>query len=123
MDVSGTTPTAGEIRTDFMNLLVVQLRNQNPMEPLDNNEMASQLAQLSSLEQLENMNRTFREVLAGQERLQAMALIGKEIEFRREGADETLTGRVDEVNVYDTGVRLTVAGHVIDLDAVQSIRD
>ncbi len=123
MDVSGTTPTAGEIRTDFMNLLVVQLRNQNPMEPLDNNEMASQLAQLSSLEQLENMNRTFREVLAGQERLQAMALIGKEIEFLPEGADETLAGRVDEVNVYDAGVRLTVGGHVIDLDAVQSIRD
>jgi len=123
MAVSGATSTAGEIRTDFMNLLVVQLRNQNPMEPLDNNEMASQLAQLSSLEQLENMNRTFRQVLAGQERLQAVALIGKAIEFIPEGSEETLTGRVDEVNVYDSGVRLTVGEHAIDLDAVRSIRD
>jgi len=123
MAVSGATSTAGEIRTDFMNLLVVQLRNQNPMEPLDNNEMASQLAQLSSLEQLENMKWTFREVLASQERLQAVALIGKEIEFIPEGSEETLTGRVDEVNVYDSGVRLTVGEHAIDLDAVRSIRD
>jgi flagellar basal-body rod modification protein FlgD len=123
MDVSAATATAGDIRTDFMNLLVVQLQNQNPMEPLDNNEMASQLAQLSSLEQLENMNWTFREVLASQERLQAVALIGKEIEFIPEGSEETLTGRVDEVNVVDTGVRVTVGEHAIDLDAVRSIRD
>jgi flagellar basal-body rod modification protein FlgD len=123
MSTSGAISTAGEIRTDFMKLLVVQLQNQNPLEPMDNSEMASQLAQLSSLEQLEGMNRTFQEVLASQQRLQATALIGREVEFLPDGAERTVTGRVDEVNVCDTGIRLKIGEHVIDLDAVQSIRD
>ena len=49
--LTGMTSSAGEIRTNYMNLLVTQLRHQNPLEPMDNNEMASQLALFSQLEQ------------------------------------------------------------------------
>jgi len=60
--VSGIS-TASDIQMDYMKLLIAQLRNQNPLEPLDNNEMASQLAQFSALQQLESMNSSFAEVL------------------------------------------------------------
>ena len=124
MAVSSASATANSIGMDFMKLLVAQLQNQNPMEPLNNNEMASQLAQLSSLEQLEMMNGSFQQVLAGQQKLQAMALIGKEVEFLPEGATEAVRGRVQSVEVYDEGIRLSIGegGYVVDLSDVQSIR-
>ena len=111
------------IQADYMKLLVTQLQHQDPLEPMDNNQMASQLAQLSSLEQLENMNGTFREVLASQERLQAMALIGRQVDFIPEGHVGALTGRVDGVNVYDEGIRLSIGEYTVNLDAVQTIRN
>lgn len=43
-------------KNDFLNLLVTQLRYQNPMEPLKDSDFIAQLAQFSSLEQLENIN-------------------------------------------------------------------
>lgn len=46
-------------KTDFLNLLVTQLRHQNPLEPLKQEEYAAQLAQFSSLEQLSNLNDGF----------------------------------------------------------------
>ena len=49
--------SASKIQMDYMNLLITQLQNQNPLEPLDNNQMATQLAQLSQLQQLESMNK------------------------------------------------------------------
>ena len=41
---------------DYLNLLVTELRNQNPLEPMDNQQMASQLAQFSQLQETEQMN-------------------------------------------------------------------
>ena len=52
--------SSSQIQMDYMNLLIVQLQNQNPLEPLDNNQMATQLAQLSQLQQLESMNKNLQ---------------------------------------------------------------
>ena len=43
-------------KDDFLKLLTVQLQHQDPLEPQDNTQMVAQLAEFSSLEQLENMN-------------------------------------------------------------------
>ena len=52
MDIASSS----DIQLDYMKLLVTQLRNQNPLEPMDSNDMASQLAQFSQLQQLELAN-------------------------------------------------------------------
>ncbi len=43
-------------KTEFLNLLVAQLKNQDPLNPMDNTEFVTQLAAFSSLEQLMSIN-------------------------------------------------------------------
>ncbi len=119
--ISGLGGSANDIRSNYLNLLVAQLQNQNPLEPMDNNAMASQLAQLSELEQLEGMGQTFQGVLLATQRQQGAALIGKEVSFIPEGADEAISGRVEKVSMADGEVRLHVGSHLIGLDDIQTI--
>lgn len=92
--------SASSIQMDYMKLLVAQLQNQNPLEPLDNNEMASQLAQFSQLEQLESMNSSFAQVLETAERSYANSLLGKNVTFYAE--DETTGGLEAKVGTVDS---------------------
>lgn len=93
--------TASSIQTDYMKLLITQLQNQNPLEPLDNNEMASQLAQFSQLQQLETMNTSFSEVLTTAQRNYANSLLGKTVTFYSQdeitGDFNQKSGTVDSV--------------------------
>ena len=130
--VSGIS-TASDIQMDYMKLLIAQLRNQNPLEPLDNNEMASQLAQFSALQQLESMNSSFAEVLALTNRSYANSLIGRAVTFFAQdietGDMERKEGIVNEVyNDPTTGESLlgVTAGDeecTLGLDAVILVRD
>jgi len=112
---------------DYMKLLVTQLQNQNPLEPLDNNEMAAQLAQFSELEQLENMNASFSRVLDSVQQSYASSLIGKDVSFEVRAADgglETKTGEVEEVIMEDDGdITLVVDGQNVRLADVTAIRE
>lgn len=101
MAVSAVTNSASDIQTSYMKILVAQLRNQNPLEPLDNNEMASQLAQLSQLGQIESLNTNFAAVMANTERSYANSLIDRNVTFFAEddvtGELNKVTGRVNSV--------------------------
>jgi|SRR3972149_10758882 len=110
--------SASEIQMDYMKLLVTQLQNQNPLEPLDSNDMASQLAQFSQLQQLEmanenlsTINSNFAAVLSATNRNYANSLIGKTVTFFVEdeetGGLEKTEGTVDSVfNDPQTGESL-----------------
>src|SRR4030043_901315 len=90
MSVTGTVASASDIQMDYMTLLVKQLQNQDPLEPMDNQEMTAQLAQFSPLQQLEGMNSSFGKVLDSVQRSYASSLIGKEVSFKTTGADGTV---------------------------------
>ncbi|HSW01246.1 MAG TPA: flagellar hook capping FlgD N-terminal domain-containing protein [Sedimentisphaerales bacterium] len=127
MAVTGTTSTASDIQMDYMKLLVTQLQNQNPLEPMDNKDMTAQLAQFSQLQQMENLNRSFGKVLDSVQRNYASSLIGREVSFEgfdEIGRPETRTGKVEEVAVGNEGeIVLTVNGVNVNLSDVVSIRD
>jgi flagellar basal-body rod modification protein FlgD len=112
---------------DYMTLLVTELQNQNPLEPLNNNEMASQLAQFQQLQQLETMNSSFAKVLTSVERAYASSLIGKEVSFpveTEQGTTDTQSGPVERVyNDVDGQVLLVVNGYAVGLDHVVSIKN
>lgn len=51
-------------KDEFLRLLVAQLKNQDPLNPMDNSAFVAQTAQFSSLEQLQNMNKTLSQLAA-----------------------------------------------------------
>ena len=69
-------------KDDFLNLLITQLQNQDPLNPTDSTEFTAQLAQFSSLEQLSNVNENLEQLQNYQSAAnnsQAVSLLGKEI--------------------------------------------
>lgn len=71
---------AQELSDSFMTLLVTQLQNQDPLKPMDNAQMTSQLAQINTVQGIQDLNATL-ETINGQidagQTLQAAALIGQ----------------------------------------------
>ena len=125
MAVSGIG-TASDLQMDYMKLLITQLQNQNPLEPLNNNEMASQLAQFSSLQQLESMNSSFAEVLAVANHTYANSLIGKEVSFlgeTPEGTVDILRGVVEQVYKQNGENFLIVGDYVLGLEDIISVKN
>jgi flagellar basal-body rod modification protein FlgD len=122
-----TTASSSDIQADYMKLLVTQLQNQNPLEPLDNKDMSAQLAQFSQLQQVENLNTSFSKVLESVQRSYASSLIGKEISFKAQADDGTVeikTGQVEEVAIGADGeVLLRVDNQQVKLADVASIRE
>jgi flagellar basal-body rod modification protein FlgD len=118
---SSTTPTASSIQADYLSLLVTQMQNQDPMQPMDNNQMASQLAQLSQLQEMENMNSTFGKVLASQKMTQATSMLGKNVTFTMDGDSTTYSGTVDRVDVVNGSACLHVGTYEVDPANVQSV--
>ena len=119
--------SASTIQTDYMKLLVTQLQNQDPLEPMSNDQMAAQLAQFSQLEQLESMNGNFAKVLETTEFSYATSLIGKEVTFIGDtgtGDLGAMAGSVDRVFKGDDGkITLEVGNYSLEMDDVMSIRN
>lgn len=117
--------TASQIQTDYMKLLVTQLQNQNPLEPMDNNQMASQLAQFSELSQLETMNSSFSQALTAANRTYANSLIGKNVSFLAEDSTDSAdikTGKVEKViNGSDGSINLQIGDYLLGLNGVISV--
>jgi flagellar basal-body rod modification protein FlgD len=102
---SPDTATAGgqELGQDvFLELMVTQLQNQNPLEPQDNSEFVAQLAQFSSVEGLDKLN-TSMEGLVGSfqsnQALQASAMVGRFVKLDSESSflptDGAVAGTID----------------------------
>lgn len=88
-------------KNEFLELLVTQLNNQNPLDPQDNGEFISQLAQFSSLEGIENLNKSMGDIISSvnsSQALQAASLVGKSVVIPAESTmvrtDEPMTGYV-----------------------------
>lgn len=74
-----TGNNAADLQSSFLTLLVAQLKNQDPTNPLQNNELTTQLAQISTVSGIEKLNTTLGSVsgqLTNNQSVQASALIG-----------------------------------------------
>ena len=104
----------------FMQLLVTQLRYQDPLNPMDNQEFMAQMAQFSSLEQMMNIG-------SSMEKSNAHGLIGKVVEASyldpASNQIEMVIGKVDGVVMKNNKNFLMVDGKEVELKDVQSVID
>jgi flagellar basal-body rod modification protein FlgD len=113
--------SASNLQMDFMKLLITQMQNQDPLSPLDNAQMTSQMAQLSQLQQLETMNTSFANVLANEQMSYASSLIGKQVAFVNKEDGTVQAGTVEQVAKADSGVVLKVGNNTVNLDDVIAV--
>ena len=82
---SGSSAAKGkvaEMEDRFLKLLVTQLRNQDPMNPMENAELTTQLAQMSTVEGINKLNASVQSLLQGyqsSQTMQAASLIGRQV--------------------------------------------
>jgi flagellar basal-body rod modification protein FlgD len=119
---SSSTQSAATIQTNFLTLLVNQLKNQNPLEPMDNTQMATQMAQLSQLEQMENLNTTFSKVAASQQLSEASGLLGKKVTYL-DSQSQTQQGTVSQVTLSSGTINLLVGNSQVSLDNIVSVQN
>jgi flagellar basal-body rod modification protein FlgD len=107
----------------FLQLLVAQLKYQDPMSPSDNTSYIAQLAQFSSVEQLTNISGQLN--VQGQNLGLTSDLIGKNAEwdvYDAAGKLTTESGNVDSVVLKDGLQYIISGGNYIPIDALKSIR-
>ncbi|GAE36031.1 flagellar hook assembly protein FlgD [Halalkalibacter akibai] len=74
-------------KDDFLKILITQLQNQDPSNPMDDREFIAQMAQFSSLEQMTNMNQAIQKFVSmqsSQSLVQHSELIGKKVQWQRD---------------------------------------
>jgi len=89
----------------FLKLLITQLRNQDPMQPMEDKEFIAQLAQFSSLEQMSAVKTSMQTLLQSQAALQAVGLVGRNITWADPDSGKNLSGKVESVD-FQSGMPL-----------------
>lgn len=123
----------------FLNLMLQQLKNQDPTQPTDNTEWLSQLAQYSSLEQMTQMNTgltncmnyisaMYNDMAMNAEITQTLSMVGKEVTItipdEKDSSKTTeITGKVTEANFKDGTGKVKVNGEYYSISNITSIRE
>jgi flagellar basal-body rod modification protein FlgD len=108
---SSTLPTntaSQDYKSQFLQLLLVQLRNQDPTQPFDSQKMLADQAQFASLEQMQNLNTNFVTLMAMQNVSQGTNLIGKNV-VATDDNGASVTGIV-------TGIRFEGGQSILKVD-------
>ena len=115
-------PTLG--KDEFLQLLVAQLKNQDPLEPSNPEEMAAQLAQFSSVEQLININEQLTAQATSNDAMaqalnnsSAVSIIGKDV--MAPGSLVEVTGTGDTITVGVDGIGGSATLRILDANGVE----
>lgn len=115
-----TTSTSGTSSLDknaFLQLLVAQMKYQDPLNPSTDTQFVQQLATFSQLEQMQNLNSTTANN-------QAFGLVGAQVEVSATdsaGKTTTTNGRVDYVVIANGSAKLSVNGNLYSMDQVSTV--
>ncbi|HRJ42405.1 MAG: hypothetical protein KJZ86_10435 [Caldilineaceae bacterium] len=108
-------------RDSFMQLLLLQMRSQDPMNPMDSAQMFNQMAQLTSLEQLWDIRDLMSQANTTQQLGQGAMLLGRFVEAASQKTGR-VSGLVDEARMVSGQVMLTIGGKQVRLEDVLSVK-
>ena len=116
--VNGRTASQQLGKDDFLKLLITQLSNQDPTNPMEDTQFIAQMAQFSSLEQMTNMNQEFAKMNSMLVSSQAVNTIGKTVDVNL--GDTVTTGVVDAVS---TGLnpQVRINNMYYDMNKIQAV--
>ena len=106
-------------KDSFLQLLVAQMKYQDPMEPQSNTEYVAQYAQFSELEAMQNLS-------SNMDLQRATSLVGKEVVVKTTGASGEAIykqGRVDYVSTEGSKAYMTINGQKYNIDDLDSVMD
>ena len=106
-----TASTANDAQSRFLTLLTAQLKNQDPLNPLDNAQMTSQLAQINTVDGIEKLNATLMKMMANSNdatAMQASALVGHQVMVAGSNIDLSDKGAVAGVDLQSRADRVTI---------------
>lgn len=118
----------GDVDTDqFLMLLLTEMQNQDPMQPMDNSQMLTQMSQIREIGSNDRLTATLSNLASGQELSMASTMIGKTVKALDNNAKD-VEGKVDRVSVQtdskDSSKR-TVSVHigdaVVDINNIREI--
>ena len=82
----------------FLQLMIAELENQDPLDPMDNSELLQQINQIREVSATDKLTETLEAVLTGQNLSNASSLIGKRVEALDDAAEE-VSGIVDRISI------------------------
>jgi flagellar basal-body rod modification protein FlgD len=115
--------TAQSASVDYFQLLTIQLQNQDPVDPVDQEGLINDLTQFSILEGIESLNASFGQFMQLQELTQGVNLIGKSVDFRDPATGGLRSGTATEVFNIDDSIQVLVDGQTVPLDSIARVSE
>lgn len=106
----------------FLKILLAQMRNQDPLNPTDGTAMVAQLAQFSTLEQMQNLNDKIDQLLHVQLLGQLSSLVGKEVSYADEN-NELRQGKVQSLVWNGAKSLLRIKDVLVPVNRVLEVKD
>jgi flagellar basal-body rod modification protein FlgD len=120
-DTSISNPASAMGENDFLKLLVAQLQYQDPMNPTGNDQFMQEQAQFSTVEGINNLQKTMQSMESDQQLAQSVSLIGKQVTYIAADGTSTATGVVSSVTSSSGALTLTVGGQHVDPSSVVTV--
>ena len=107
--------------TDYLTLLTVQLKNQDPIDPVKQGDFLAQMSQFSMLEGVEKLNVSFQNMLRLQELSQGINLVGKRVQYQDGPTGEMREGLVERFSADTTSLQLIVDGQEVPVQKISGV--
>ena len=104
----------------FIKLMITEMQNQDPMDPMKNDEILQQISQIRSIDSTTKLTETLNSVLMGQNLTSANSMLGKNIQALSDTSTE-VTGMVDRVTMENGEAKVHVGKNVVSLKNIRAI--